>query len=59
MRKKFLSTVLALTMVVTMAVGCGKRADTNSRAKKGDEKVTLKTERMVRVLLNSRLLMSI
>lgn len=42
MRKKFLSTVLALTMVVTMAVGCGKSADTNSSAKKGDDKVTLK-----------------
>ena len=42
MRKKFLSTVLALTMVVTMAVGCGKSADTNSIAKKGDDKVTLK-----------------
>lgn len=42
MRKKFLSTVLALTMVVTMAVGCGKSADTNSSAKKGDNKVTLK-----------------
>lgn len=42
MRKKFLSTVLALIMVVTMAVGCGKSADTNSSAKKGDDKVTLK-----------------
>jgi raffinose/stachyose/melibiose transport system substrate-binding protein len=42
MRKKFLSTVLALTMVATMAVGCGKSADTNSSAKKGDDKVTLK-----------------
>lgn len=42
MRKKFLSTVLALNMVVTMAVGCGKSADTNSSAKKGDDKVTLK-----------------
>lgn len=42
MKKKFLSTVLALTMVVTMAVGCGKSADTNSSAKKGDDKVTLK-----------------
>lgn len=42
MRKKFLSTVLALTMVVTMAVGCGKSAGTNSSAKKGDDKVTLK-----------------
>lgn len=42
MRKKFLSTVLALTMVVTTAVGCGKSADTNSSAKKGDDKVTLK-----------------
>lgn len=42
MRKKFLSTVLALTMVVTMAVGCGNSADTNSSAKKGDDKVTLK-----------------
>ena len=42
MRKKFLSTVLALTMVVTLAVGCGKSADTNSSAKKGDDKVTLK-----------------
>lgn len=42
MRKKFLSTVLALTMVVTMAVGCGESADTNSSAKKGDDKVTLK-----------------
>ena len=42
MRKKFLSTVFALTMVVTMAVGCGKSADTNSSAKKGDDKVTLK-----------------
>lgn len=42
MRKKFLSTVLALTMVVTMAVGCGKSADTNSSAKKGDDKVILK-----------------
>ena len=40
--EKFLSTVLALTMVVTMAVGCGKSADTNSSAKKGDDKVTLK-----------------
>lgn len=29
-------------MVVTMAVGCGKSADTNSSAKKGDDKVTLK-----------------
>ena len=34
--------MLALTMVVTMAVGCGKSADTNSSAKKGDDKVTLK-----------------
>lgn len=42
MRKKILSTVLALTMVATMAVGCGKSADTNSSAKKGDDKVTLK-----------------
>lgn len=42
MRKKFLSTVLALTIVATMAVGCGKSADTNSSAKKGDGKVTLK-----------------
>lgn len=42
MRKKILSTVLALTIVATMAVGCGKSADTNSSAKKGDGKVTLK-----------------
>ena len=42
MRKKFLSTVLALTMVVTMAVGCGKSVDTGSSGKMGDDKVTLK-----------------
>lgn len=42
MRKKFLSTVLALTMVATMAVGCGKSATTNDNGKKGDDKITLK-----------------
>ena len=41
MRKRFLSTVLMVTMVATMAVGCGKSTATTDK-KKGDDKITLK-----------------
>ena len=41
MRKRFLSTVLMVTMVATMAVGCGKSTATTDK-KKGVDKITLK-----------------
>lgn len=41
MRKRFLSTVLMVTMVATMTVGCGKSTATTDK-KKGDDKITLK-----------------